>query len=133
MVMLRAPDPRVAAAYYVETLRFRLEREAKGEVLLEGYGFQLVFTPGPGAQRTAAPPADDAELSVLVPMEVMEHAWNYDRAERPEVHGPILGETGTFVYVALDPAGNAVELMSALPGSGFGGRRPTTQRLRRID
>ena len=132
--MLRAPDPGALTNYYVDILGFKFEREEEGEVLLDGYGFQLVFSRGPGAQRQEPPPsAEDAEFSILVPMDVMERAWEHDRVENGRTRGPILGETGTFVYVSLDPAGNSVALMSALPGRGFGGRRPTTQRLRRID
>jgi catechol 2,3-dioxygenase-like lactoylglutathione lyase family enzyme len=133
MVMLRARNPRETAEYYIASLGFSLDHEIDDEVALEGYGFQLVFSRGTGAEREAPPTADDAELSILVPMAVMEAAWERDRARLGDVRGPILGDTGSFVYVSLDPAGNAVALLSPLPGSGFGGRRPTTQRLRRID
>ncbi len=133
MVMLRAPNPQETAEYYIDSLGFSMHHQVEQEVVLEGYGFQLVFSPGPGAQRDAPPSADGAELSILVPMAVMEAAWERDRERLGEVRGPLLGDTGTFVYVSLDPAGNAVALLSPLPGSGFGGRRPTTQRLRRVD
>jgi len=133
MVMLRAPNPRDAAEFYLAALGFTLHHEVEDEVVLEGYGFQLVFSPGPGAQRGTTPAPDDAELSILVPMAVMEAAWEHDRAHTERVKVNVPAATGTFVYVSLDPAGNAVALLSPLPGGGFGGRRATTQRLRRID
>jgi catechol 2,3-dioxygenase-like lactoylglutathione lyase family enzyme len=55
MVMLTAPDVRAAAAFYVEHLGFRSAAVDTNEAIVEGYGMQIVFSPGPGGTHELAP------------------------------------------------------------------------------
>lgn len=132
--MLAAPRPRAAARFYVDLLGYRTVTEDDGEVVLDGYGMQLVLSAGPGDELGRPPPREEAAVELTVDMARMETVWEADRARDPGIPGPVLDGRGVFVYVTLDPAGNAVALVTALPRTtpdAPEGR--VTKRLRRPD
>lgn len=134
MVMLTAPDVRAAAEFYVEHLGFRLAATQPTEAIVEGYGMQLVFSPGPGGSHASAPEPALAVLELPTTMPRIEALWDRDRALDAGVVGPMLDPSGAFVYVTLDPARNAVALVSPLPSEREEvPRERVTQRLRRPD
>jgi len=115
MVLLQAPDPREAARFYTSQLGYRPISEEPGEVVLDGYGMQIVLSRGQGDGLTEPPSRDEAAVEVTVDMRRMEQVWEADRERDPTVLGPVLDGRGVFVYVTLDPAGNPVALVTALP------------------
>jgi catechol 2,3-dioxygenase-like lactoylglutathione lyase family enzyme len=115
MVMLTAPELREAAAFYVEHLGFRATAVTETEAVVEGYGMQLVFSPGPGGAHSSAPAPERAAIEIPSTMPRIEALWERDRARDPDVLGPLLDASGAFVYVTLDPARNAVALVAPLP------------------
>ncbi len=134
MVMLTAPDPSVAAEFYVEHLAFRLTISTVEEVIVEGYGMQIVLTPGPGAGHSLAPPLERVAIEIPSTMQRIELIWDRDRARDALVVGPMLDSTGAFIYVTLDPAGNAVALVSPLPSDRDEIQKErVTQKMRRPD
>lgn len=134
MVMLTAPDVRLTADFYVEHLGFRLAQADDEEVIVDAYGMQLVFSQGPGGAHTSAPEPGQAVLEIPSSMQRIEALWDRDRAGDPMVIGPMLDPSGAFIYVTLDPARNAVALVSPLPSERDEvPRERVTQRLRRPD
>lgn len=134
MVMLAAPDVEAAGRFYSEKLGYRVVSAEPDEVVLDGYGMQVVLSRGPGDGLSSAPPRDRASVELTVDMKRMEQVWEADRRRDPTVKGPVLDGRGVFVYVTLDPAGNAVALVTALPRvapDAPEGR--VTKRLRRPD
>lgn len=133
MVMLSAPDPRVAGAFYVDVLGCGWGDATDEECVLEGYGMQIVVSLGPAGEHTSPPAREHADVEMMVPMERMEAAWARDR-ESGLMGAPVLDGSGTFVYVTVDPGGNALSLVTPLP-VGDGGVRPEriTKRLKRPD
>lgn len=134
MVMLTAPDVRTAARFYVDLLGFRDVSSGETEAIVEGFGMQVVPSPGPGGPHARAPSPEQAAFEVPASMARIESVWEHDCARDPGVLGPILDPRGSFVYVTLDPARNAVALVSPLPADGEAlpqGR--VTQKLRRPD
>lgn len=115
MVLLQAPDPRAAAQFYASQLGYRTVTEDPVEVVLDGYGMQIVISQGQGDGLTEPPAREQAAVEVTVDMRRMESVWEADRARNPRVQGPVLDGRGVFVYVTLDPAGNPVALVTALP------------------
>lgn len=131
MVMLTAPDVAAAAAFYVEHLGFRPAGE---EGMVEGYGMQIVLGEGPGGTHERAPEPAQAALEIPATMARIEALWDHDRARDPSAVGPMLDSSGAFVYVTLDPARNAIALVSPLPSDRDElPRERVTQRLRRPD
>jgi catechol 2,3-dioxygenase-like lactoylglutathione lyase family enzyme len=133
-VTLAAPDPRAAARFYADWLGCRIVSAGADGVVLDAYGREVVLSRGPGAGHRRAPPGDQAALSLHVEMGRMESIWELDRRRDPTVPAPLLDARGLFVYVTLDPAGNAVALLARLPSladDGLGGR--VTKRLSRPD
>lgn len=134
MVLLQAPDPRETASFYSSQLGYRPVHEDPEEVVLDGYGMQIVISRGQGDGLTEPPPREQAAVEVTVDMRRMESVWEADRQRNPKVAGPVLDGRGVFVYVTLDPAGNPVALVTALPRvtpDAPEGR--VTKRLRRPD
>lgn len=132
MVMLTAPDLRAAADFYVELLGFRLATLTADEAVVEGYGMQVVFSPGEGGKHRTPPAAARATIEIPVAMPRIEALWDHDRARDPETLGPMLDPSGVFVYVTLDPANNAVALVSPLPTERDEIRQErVTQKMRR--
>ena len=106
MVMLTAPRLREAAAFYVDHLGFRATALSEREAVVEAYGMQVVLSIGPGGGHTSAPAPERAAVEIPSTMARIEALWERDRALDPG---------GAFVYVTLDPAGNAVALVAPLP------------------
>ena len=115
MVMMTAPDPAATGAFYVEHLGFRVAEQHDDEVIVEGYGMQIVFTRGEGGGHAQSPDPADAAIEIPATMARVETIWDRDRERDPGVIGPMLDPSGAFVYVTLDPARNAVALVSPLP------------------
>lgn len=115
MVLLRAPDPPATARFYTTHLGYRPVTEDADEVILDGYGMQIVISRGQGDGLTEPPSREEAAVEVTVDMRRMEAVWDEDRKKNPRVLGPVLDGRGVFVYVTLDPAGNPVALVTALP------------------
>ncbi len=134
MVMLTAPDVRLAADFYVEHLGFRLAHANHEEAIVDAYGMQLVFSIGPGGTHSNAPEPAQAVLELPATMQRIEALWDRDREADPLVTGPMLDPSGAFIYVTLDPARNAIALVSPLPSARDDvPRERVTQRLRRPD
>jgi catechol 2,3-dioxygenase-like lactoylglutathione lyase family enzyme len=131
--MLTAPDVKDASSFYVEHLGFRMTEINNDEAVVEGYGMHLVFTEGPRGRHTEAPDPREASIEIPSTMQRIEALWDRDRALDPTVLGPMLDPSGAFVYVTLDPAGNAVALLAALPSEREEPRERVTQRLKRPD
>lgn len=134
MVLLQAPDPREAARFYTGHLGYRAVTEDAEEVILDGYGMQIVLSRGQGDGLTEPPAREQAAVEVTVDMRRMESVWEADRDRNPGIQGPVLDGRGVFVYVTLDPAGNPVALVTTLPRvtpDAPEGR--VTKRLRRPD
>lgn len=138
--MLEAPDCALASTYYCEVLGFRQIQLTDEELVVEGYGMQVVVSRGEGDQLLAAPDRSDAALEINVPMLRMEQVWERDRGDRPGVAGPVLCGNGHFSYVTLDPGGNAVVLttplptiVEGLPEKSEGTENHSTKRLRPLD
>lgn len=129
MLMLSAPDPEAAAAFYIDYLGFRPAQSGVDEAIVEGYGMQVVLSLGEGGGHTS-PPAAAQAFEVPGTMERIETLWEVDRARFGPVQGPVLDGTGAFVYVSVDPAGNAVALVAPLPSEREGTVERVTQRLR---
>lgn len=134
MVMLTAPDIEAAARFYVEHLAFRQSSLGPDEAIVEGYGMQVVFSHGPGGKHTSPPSPDRVAIEIPATMPRIEALWDRDRARDPDTLGPMLDPSGAFVYVTLDPANNAIALVSPLPTerSDLAPER-VTQKMRRPD
>jgi catechol 2,3-dioxygenase-like lactoylglutathione lyase family enzyme len=134
MVMLTAPDVVAAARFYADHLAFRITSSSDDEVIVEGYGMQIVLTPGPGGKHVEAPSPAQAAIEIPATMQRIEGVWDRDRQRDATVLGPMLDPSGAFVYVTLDPARNAVALVSPLPSEREEVRMDrVTQRLKRPD
>lgn len=129
MLMLSAPDPAAAAAFYIDYLGFQRAPSGVDEAIVEGYGMQVVLSLGEGGGH-AAPPAATQAFEVPATMERIEALWEADRSRFGPVEGPVLDASGAFVYVSVDPAGNAVALVAPLPNEREGTVERVTQRLR---
>ncbi|MBX3250941.1 MAG: hypothetical protein KF901_27435 [Myxococcales bacterium] len=118
LVLVSAPDPRVASEFYVTRLGFRsLDVDETGATVQLG-AMQIVI------QRGAAPAGPGPVVHVRVPMETLERVWEEDRRADPGRAGPRLIAGGSFEYRTIDPAGNVVRLKTQVPSSmpGTGAR-----------
>ncbi|MDH5492814.1 MAG: hypothetical protein OEY14_12750, partial [Myxococcales bacterium] len=114
MVMLTAPVPETSGLFYAEVLACEWVERSPREVILDGHGLQIVISSGAGGGHLDPPPPDGVNLELMVPMSCIQAAWERDRRMGREA-GPVLQDTGSFVYVTLDPAHNAISLMAPLP------------------
>lgn len=133
MVMLTAPDPKVAGEFYAQTLGCAWGDATEEECLLEGHGLQIVVSRGPAGEHQTPPSRENADIEIMVPMPCMEAAWTRDRG-LGHAGAPVLDASGTFVYVTVDPGGNAISLITPLPTADDEVRpERITKRLKRPD
>ncbi len=133
MVMLTAPDPAAAARFYVEQLGFRIATDSPEESIVEGLGMQVVLTRG-ARGRFDRPPGPDSAIEIPCTMQRIEAVWESDQARFRDLAGPMLDASGTFVYVTLDPANNALALVAPLPSDRDEAPiERVTQRIKRPD
>jgi len=133
LVMLTAPDVREVAAFYVEHLGFHSTSLTDHEAVVEGYGMQVILSPGEGGRHTSPPAPERAAVEIPSSMPRIEALWDRDRARDPDALGPLLDPSGAFVYVTLDPARNAVVLIAPLPSERESSvpQERVTQKLKR--
>ena len=132
MVMLTAPEPRKAAAFYVEHLGFRmLDAEDDEESTVEGFGMHVVIERGAGGAHTSPPARERVVAEIPSTTARIDAVWDRDREQHPDVAGPMLEASGSFVYVTVDPAGNAIALVAPLPTDASMTADRVTQRIER--